>query len=252
MNNPKNIDKLAKIEELIKNQEKAYEECQKDNVGLSILYNLIFMQIKYPDIPFDKSLYQKIKFLIKLYVNISIIEDYGYDVISNTKILELIQHLNSNQQISILHYFSSIVSTYLPDYDKTWIIKEINISEFDNITKSFNWRQFYKAILLYASISIQRLIISLIIIIFFVYIILLPSINPQFALFEIHYVSYSKQFLLNHLFNVLALLSNIKDTCEIKPINYLGLLFIIIGKIFYIILIINFIYKKIIDGINIK
>ena len=65
-------------------------------------------------------------------------------------------------------------------------------------------------------------------------------------------IEHLNNFIVNHFLNMCSLFADIDNDLKINPLNWLGVLLIIFSKIIFILLIVNFIYRKLSDKIAVK
>lgn len=240
---------MQTINDIIKADEEKLKECSNPNNGLNILYNLIILKNKGND---KRENYKDFKKFIDYYIEVVKLSDYGYDRLNHNKIEKILSFLNFEEQISALNYAISVSARELPEHDKNWFIDRKNKAEVQNILCKKQFRYYPKALLLVCSYSIFRLFLIVISFLLLVFVLLLPAFDPSCAIFKITYENYSDKFVLNHLLNILSHFSDIDNDFKIVPLNWFGLTLLILGKLLFILIIVNFIYRKITDKINIK
>lgn len=194
--------------------------------------------------------------LIKQYINFNIQaikkENYGYDEMNYDKFIKLIKPLSYDEKLAILKYLISTFNTNLPDYNLDHYLKEIKIIEINKIFHSNKIILYPKALILLSGISTSCLIITLLSVYILTTIILLPSIDNDISLFKVEYENYHNNFHINHILNILSVFTGLSNNIKISPLNIIGLFLLIIGKLIFMLIIINYVYKKITDKIILK
>lgn len=237
------------LHELLKTEEERLKNAENPNEKVNILYNLIIVKGKNN---IKENIYIDTKTLLNSYIELVKINDFGYDLICQEKILKIIKLLNLNEQLAILNYLLSSLAREFPEMEKEWIQDAIKRVKIKKIIKEKKYHLYPQAILLFSSLSIYKLILALSFFIFIVFVTLLPAPRAWMAVFHIKYANYADTFYLNHFLNILSNFCDIDNGCEILALNYLGLLVQICGKVLFILLIANFIYKKLSDQISIR
>lgn len=241
----------SELKQIIKREQRIYDESTNPNEKIGIIYNLILIKKNILN-PFAiLGLYRDIKLLINDYINLAKINDYGYDYFCKEKILTVISFLSLHEQHSILIYLLSALSREFPEIDKEWVQIALNKVKLKIVVKEKKIWQLPYAFLLFSSLSVSKLLIALSIFVALVSIVLLPAPFGWMEVFKVKLVSYSTNSYVNYMCNIFSLFGELKNACEVTAINTRGLLFQIIGKITFMILIINFVYKKISDKITI-
>lgn len=240
---------MSELLKLIKSEEKRLNDTDKIKDSVGILYNLIFIKNSLPNY---NETYQDIKKFFDLYFEAIKISGYGYDHLNIGKIEKLINLLNSREMISVLQYAISVSARELPEHDRNWFIEKQHSCEINIALAEKKYSMYPKLLFIYTSQNIKRLFLALFALLLTTNLILLPNPYNELTIFEIQYEKYSENFLGNHFLNIISMFADIKNGFEIKPQNWVGLIYIVIGKTFFALLIVNFIYRKISDKINLK
>jgi len=238
------------IKKFIEEEEKAILHSEDANDIVNKLYNLIFVKNEK-----QHSIYTDIKTFIKHYAKLVETNKYGYDALCYDKVFSIVDLLPYNERISLLNFLIYTITREYPEFEIETIqskIKKVKIEKVCNEKKLYKKiLQTPNAVLIWSSLRVSTLLATLLLFVMVVYIVLLPAPTLFRPLFEITYVSYSDNFYFNHLLYVLSLFTSV-DGSGVKALNPLGLIGLMIGRIIFILLVVNFIYKKITDKISIK
>lgn len=240
---------MDQIEELIIAESETLSHSDIPSVCLNIQFNLIALKNinkKHEDN------YCDVKKLINYSVENLKSGAFGYDAINYSKIENVLNYLSHKERVSVLKYGLSILTKELPEYDKEWFIRRINVEKIADIFKNKEILNYPKAFFLYCSLNITHLTLVFLVSFFIVYLVLLPTRNVYFQLFELDYQPYSNDFLYNHALNVLTLFSGLSNGLIIRPLSPFAVLIIIFSKVLFIVIIVNFVYRKVTDKISIK
>ena len=243
----KTITNSAIITELISKGELRYKKSKSIYEKIGIKYNLIILKYEHGH---RESIYINVKEFIELEVQLIKSAQYGYDSINREKLSNILNFLRYEEQISAIKFALSVLKKELPEMDKDWLYNKREITEVKMIFSKRKFEEYPKALLLYTGISIKNLLIVFITLFTLVYCIFLPAQFSCFHLFSITYEYYSPIFYLNHLFNVITLFCGFDNNFKIQPLNGIGIFILAFGKIAFILLIVNFIYRKISDKIT--
>lgn len=235
------------IKKLIEIEEENIRQSKDSNEIVNRIYNLIF--IKHEE---KFSIYTDIKTFIKYYTKLVETNKYGYDSLCYDKAFKVIDLLPYNERISLLNFLISTIVREYPEFEIETIQTKIKTIKIKTIFVEKEWLKIPNAILLWSSLRLSTLFFVLLLFIVIVYVILLPAPTFFTPLFEIKHANYSNNLHLNHILNVLSLFVGIDNSCEIRALNPLGLIELMVGKIVFILVIVNFVYKKITDKISIK
>jgi len=122
---------------------------------------------------------------------------------------------------------------------------EIRKNEILHLKGNLNIKNWFLLIVKYSSLNLIALIISLLMVIIIEGLFLLPSWIDGLTLFKIQYDNYSSVFIINHYLNILGSLIDVTNNFKIIPLNELGFTTLFLGKLFFILVILNFIVREI-------
>ncbi|MDR2994436.1 MAG: hypothetical protein LBV11_11565 [Bacillus cereus] len=229
----------------------------------NILYNIAYIKNRYPHlINYHQTLYLDIKLYITYYVKDIGKNDYGYDVLNIEKFY-IIRLLQPEQQLELYRFTQR--SLKKANYKTEWIVKEMCLSEKMLLRKNLKNNScscindfkkysidFFKLMRVMSIQNLFSLLISLFIFFVLLSVILLPSPFEATELFLIEYYSFSDYYVVNHFCNVINYSFDIiPDTTEIIPLNWVSLLLFVVAKVFFFVLIMDFIIKNILKRISI-
>lgn len=221
-------------------------EKTKDNS--QILYNLIFAKNKFNLLNEHQSLYLDVKQFVENYITASDSQDYGYDEILLEKIYNIICFLELKQEISIMYAVKRMY--YIRGYDTNDIMQKINKLE---MKLAFNERHIFKTIRLWMSSSICALMLTYLLYVIIVSCVLLPAPIESMEIFEVSLKKYHDSQCVNHIMNSFAILTGNDDIKpQIIPIGVKGVLVYCLGVLLFYLLLVNYVFKKIENFIQIK
>lgn len=240
---------MQSIASIISEEEKKLDTNSNPSHRINILFNLVILKNKSG---LKQDNYKDFKKFIEHYIEVVKLSDYGYDKLNHNKIEKLLSFLNYEEQISALNYAISVSARELPEHDKDWFIQRKHKAEIAHIFKSKNFDQYLRGCMLYCGTSLNRLLLMVVGFFTLVVITLLPAVNKDYVLFNVSYENYSQSFFLNHLLNILTHLADVDNNFKVDPINWFGVLLLVLGKVLFIFIVVNFVYRKISDKLNIK
>lgn len=238
---------LEVLRENIVSQELAIKNMTSPAEIIGSIFNIISLKKTFND---DTNLYMLNKLFFENYIKVVVLSDYGYDKFNFEKIEFIINSLPVEQQLSIMEYILSKVVKEIPEHDRKWFLIKKKDIEIKLIWRRYSLLGIPNIIFIYISKTINSLIISFIAVFTFTFIILLPVNNTKYALYEIHYEKYSSSIFFNHFLNVMSLFADIDNDLRIKPLNEVGVIFMIISKFIFVLLVANFIYTKVIEKLT--
>ena len=212
-----------------------------------ILYNIIHVKARF-NIDYKESLYIDAKKFVKAYLNAIDNEDFGYDQIQISKIIEISNYLDIKQKLYFLYCVNRLLQ--VKGFDTDILSKAIIETE---TTVAWRERRWFKSISLWISSSLIKLIIVYFIYLIIVGVILLPAPFPWMSLFDITMQDYSSNALINHCSNTLALITG-NDTIapQVIPNGIIGMIVYCIGVAVFYLVFVNFVFRKIEDYIKLK
>ena len=235
--------------DLLLQEEEMLETSISSTEKLSLLSNIICLKRR---ITPGLSCYKDLKRLICYYIEVIKDEKYGYDSVNLEIFDELIKPLSFNEKEQILLFTITAFSRELPEFDKKFLFDRQLENRYKKIFCEKSYLKFPYAILVYSGASFKRVLVFLLLVFLSYFIILLPAPFPSWRVFEIQYESYSNKFLSNHFFNLVSLLLDMDNDLKVKPLNGWGFLLIFSGKVIFITIGINFLFRKLSEQINIK
>lgn len=241
---------LAYLETHLLNEKIQFEHIRNNNGKtddlLSSLNNIIELKklLKYIG---DDSIYLDYKHFFELYLKAVEEQDSGYDHVSINHIIEKLKYLESSERVNSILVFKRqlLLHGY---YD---LAKEcddyINQARFEGVLSlKKNIKNILNIVILWSALSKKNLLIVLALFYVFVLLILLPSPVPQLVIFNSDSHSYSDVRWLNYLLNVLTLFFDLDEGMRVGTNCSFGIIAIIVGKIFYIAILINYFVKNLI------
>jgi hypothetical protein len=240
---------MTKIEIIIKNEENKLEKNTSSKVSANIIYNLIYIKDK--NIRYDDK-YKDIKSFFNYYIDSKKDANFGYDNLNYIKINNLIKLLSPIERTAIIDYFTSKLTKEFPEVNREWFVAKKHENEVSLIFSSKQYLKYPKAIFLFLGKDMLRVFLVLFFFFILISTLLLPAFSESFVIFKIKYENYSDVFIINHILNMLSLFSDLDNSLKISPLNWFGLLTLILGKILFILLVVNFFYIRITDKMSLK
>lgn len=228
-------------------QSESIKNITSPSIGTNWLYNLILLKRSIND---KTEIYKLSKSFIIHYIALIKESDFGYDTFNYDKIEKILGCIDYKSQISLLQFIISNMTKELPEYDKEWFVLKKNRIQIKDILQDFKLSKTLELTSLFAGLNIYTLIVTLSLVFLITSIILLPSPNSFFEIFEIKYDTYSTCFILNHFLNILTLFADFDNEFKITPLNWFATIIMVAGKVMFIILIVNFVFTKITDKIS--
>jgi hypothetical protein len=206
---------------------------------------------------FKRSIYQDIKFYLISYVKSAENKKFGYDELRLELAFELIKSFSPKERISLAKYFQKILKQhYLEDELKKCSLF-VNQCEFHHSKVQLKERKEIFSnilILLSSGITYNNITIGLILLIIPIakILILLPAPFKSWIFYKVEYDNISSVFFINHILNCIGDFFGITKNFKIQYLNWFSFLTAIFGKVFLILVIINFLIKELIRRLSIK
>lgn len=226
-----------------------YQKCKEapDNLKAELLFSIIQLKsIKTSCYNLEQSIYCDIKSFIIAYITSIENRDYGYDKINTQKFITAVKaSSNSKEKYELLLFLNRLLSKHGLQEECKNLKCELNIAKKQVILDfDSGFKKWMRLLLHYTSYNVSAIILTLIIVYLVSTILFLPTNNINISLFSITYDHYSNNHLVNHFLNTLGGVFGIKDEFKVIPINPIGLSLLVLFKLFYIIFIINYLYKR--------
>lgn len=242
------MDKEEIVRSKINELDKSIYYVKSPSEGVNMLYNLILLKGSIKD---KTDLYRLSKTFFNYYIEVIKNSNYGYDTFNFSKIDNILNHMDLKAQASLLQFVISSMTRELPEYDKEWFVCKKSKVQLKDLICNFRIRNLLKIISLFSGLNIWTLIATLAFVFILIAIILFPTEFDTYKLFELNYENYAINPYLNHFLNVLTLFADFDNNFKIKPLNWFATILMVISKITFITIIVNFIYVKITDKINV-
>jgi len=226
---------------------------ENNHLKAGLYYSVIQIKKDNPSIKNEiNSIYLDAKRFIFCYINSVEERDLGYDVVDTKKISKCIEALdNAQEQLQLsLNAYRLLKTKGFEDEGKE-IRKLSNKKKTDVIrNQKYKFGKYFKLLLHLSSYSLSSIVLTICIIILISYVILLPAPFDEWVTYKVNYHIYSDSFYINHLVNILSNIFGIKNDFTIETFGLLGVFTLMTLKLFYLVFIVNYLYKKVIDIIN--
>ncbi|SIQ84162.1 hypothetical protein [Pontibacter lucknowensis] len=236
---------LGQLSQLIDHENDKIVRAQYFYQKVDAQNSILQIKIHSGDSTLSDEIYVDLKYLIIFYLKSIEEKQHGYDEIDLNKIFFYAKHLPFDQRVKILTFLHRLLALNGFEDETESCAKELinaNCELFLNdksIVSKLRW--FY----LKTTKNLVAIILTLTVFYGICYILLLPTDNPQMQLFEVEYLKLSDNFYQNHGANILAGLFQISDEFKIKPLNTFGIIMLVIGKLMFLIIVINILIKEI-------
>ncbi len=169
---------------------------------------------------------------------------FSKDIIKN-----ILTDISDDKKLSLYYYLlRQLKINYFSNDEIIWCESEIKKIE---LAKLFCSNNFIKMFFILTSYNVYTLIISLLCIIFIINILFLPEEILGITLFKITYEHYYDNFILNHILNVNNYLLNFSNgSFKVVANTIIGFFTLVVIKIIFYIVIINYIVKQILRKVN--
>lgn len=229
-------------------------DTQRNVSKAQLLYSIINLKSDYNALINEhQSLYIDVKMFIAAYLTEISCLDYGYDQPCIAKLQFVCKSLTFRQQRNIIN----IIITSFYQYDKIvqWAKRykyknALNISVDEWVW--YNPLSYLNFIISWILCNPWNIIIIFIIIFCILCVVLWPACNVDMACLEFNKQIYSGNYVWNHIVNVFCAVFHIEEDVCVTPLNTLGVVLIGIYKILIILIIVNYLYNKLLDLISLE
>jgi hypothetical protein len=197
---------------------------------------------------YNRSLYVDIKKFIEFYIKSTDKKDYGYDKIEIEKLTKAIDIAkNEKERYELCLYTSRLINLNGHENELN------NFKDYKNECKTLSlkceksFKSKLNLISHLSSYNLKTIIIILLSIFAFSYLIFLPANFEVFEIFKLNYKNYSSNFYLNHLLNLISLAFGLEADKIIVPLNWFGVILLALLKSLYILVLLNYLYQKVIN-----
>lgn len=232
---------LEQIEKAAQSLDVAYSRAENTTGKLtkaSILFTIIQIKCQHKMLSDNhQSLYVDIKQYIEVYID-GVMDsgtDFGYDAVNADKIIKAINAIAvEKQKIQLWKRAES----ELLEHNLTNECNEIRAYYKKSVIRDFFASHspigFLKGIGYISVYNVWSVLITLLLIFIFNYIITLPFSEDENPMFIIEHEAYSENIYWNHLLNYFANLFELTDKTFCKAGNFIGLIVLLVLKVFYV------------------
>ena len=210
----------------------------------NIIYGIIDMKLQIH----NRRIYKDLKICVKHYVDSVEEQDFGYDIVAIEVIQLFANELPLKERKEILKYFSRRLDDKGYDEEKEQVnklVKETDLKIMAEKPLSIINPLYYISLLSQQNTS--RIIFTIAVLFLMEYIFLMRPLSHSFSVVEFSPHHYTNNYYFDTFISIPGMILDINDDVKVKPINWLGALDIILAKLFFIIFVAKFLFKKIED-----
>ena len=198
------------------------------------------------------SIYIDAKRFISIYINSIEERDLGYDIIDTNKILKCIELVeDKHEQLLLAQNSYRLLKTGGFEKESKNLKRIVNIKKTSLLkSEPFCLKKYIKLLLHLSTYNIFTIFLTVFFLFLVSFIVLLPAPFANWEVYNVTYHKYSEIFLVNHFVNILANVFAIDNEFKIETNSLFGIFSIITLKLFYVIFIVNYLYKKVIEILN--
>ncbi len=244
----KKQNNLDKIKELYIQLDNCYSVKGCDNQKAATTLNSIINRKKYLE-PTDKnsSSYVDCKKFISHYVLSLKSKEHDYDEINVEQINKIISIYSPEQKLHLIDLFKRElnINGYSDQADQ--LSHYYEKTRLDVYKNRKGWKSYLIRLSLRFSYKKRYLLYWLLVSFVVLSILLIP--NKTFALITFKKEAIAENSFLNHFSNVVILIFDMDSDVNVKPINFGGVILMVLGKITFLLFIVNFLIRRIFDKI---
>ncbi|MCS4163790.1 hypothetical protein [Sphingobacterium sp. BIGb0116] len=215
----------------------------------NLLLNLISLNI---DLGRNDRIYKIMKSYFFFHLKAVKHSAHGYDKVNLAKLNDLIDLLPLSQRVSFVDYCITIVKLNHTEETFDWLLNKRHECRIKFLWNEKRVCARMLSILLLASFNIRNLILAIIITFVAISLVLVPTPYEKLAVFEISYHNYTTNQFFNHIANMLTLFLDIDNDLKVDGTGFISVVILVLAKLAYILLIVNFIYLRLIDKLSVK
>jgi hypothetical protein len=216
--------------------ETAITYCEKADRINNILQLKIESQI--PELKAD--IYINVKKFINYYINSTEEKQFNYDEFDRNKIYNYLKLFDVEQKCSLLHFTIRHLKSIGLEEKVKYFELELSKAEFLKEWKCIGFKNIFKIIYLATVYNNLTILIAIVFCITLKAIIYLPAPDGWPVLYKLHYYSLNDNSVLNHFGNVILSIFDIQeDPSFVKPLTTWGAILLVLGKCFFILIVIN-------------
>lgn len=226
-------------------------QIEKLNNIPDLIYSIIQIKELNPNlVNYQQSLYVDLKLFISTYIESVDRKDYGYDVLNIEKIISSIESITeADEKISLYLFSYKLLKEKQFENDAESLIKHIRKSKLQLFwTNKEYWNCFFFCL----SYSLIAILLFLLFIFLICYLVLLPATEERFMIFNFCTENFCDIFYFNHLLNLLCAFLSISSDIKIEPLNWWGVILLLTVKSFYVICVVNYFYRIILERLNLS
>jgi hypothetical protein len=199
--------------------------------------------------------FKDMKIIFELYAKIYSFRSYSYNEVSIKTFSKLTSSFNCHKKKELYEYLAIKLIQEGNDEKIDEIqnhIRNLEIScLWDNIKKKKS--TIYNSLSLILKLSaynLRTLLLTCVIYVLITSVIYLPAPYSWMQALEIKFTPFSGNNFFNRILNTLAHMFNLDNKMKVIPTNWQGVLLLVLGKAFSILVIINYVVKKILNKIK--
>lgn len=245
MDNSRNNKNLAKIEDLYSELNMCFSESGCDHIKATSILNSIIERKKFLNSVPMRSRYVDFKKMLFHYVKSADQKECNYDEINVIQIEKKINEFNPEQALQLYDVFKRelLRSSYSEKVEE--LRKGIDLTKLKVYSAQKGVKSWIKWLSIRCSYRTRYLVFMLIGTFVFLNLILLS--NKSISIFKFSTIQISEIHFFNHLGNVMIYILDLNDGVKVEPLNFIGVLFMFLGKVVFMLFIVNFVLKKILD-----
>lgn len=188
----------------------------------------------------QNDIYINVKNYIHYYIASLEEKQFNYDEFEAEKLMAYIKLFGVEQKCSLIHFTIRQLKNIGFEEKVKFFEKELRVCELVKEWKCLSFHNFFKIIYFATVYNNFSILFAISFCISFKVIVYLPAPFPWMALYKIHYIKVSDSWWLNHIGNVLLSIFDVQEHPSfVEPTSFLGAIFFVLGKCFFIIIVIN-------------
>jgi hypothetical protein len=197
-------------------------------------------------------IYTDIKGFIKHYILAAEEEVFGYDTVLFAKIAHSIVVADPEAELSLYKYALKNLKAHAYEEQAQECQQVVHRLTREMLKKQKNPGSFIHRFYLLTTQSTLAIALSLLSSVVISTVLLLPAYALPMACLQYETQSYADNYLLDRVLNTLVVMTGLDDGVKIKPLNAVGVLLMLLGKGFFLLIIGNILFKQFKSRFNLE
>jgi hypothetical protein len=237
---------MNEVESIITDCEKEVANSASIKTKLESINTIVQIKSTSDKVLYYNELYRDVKKLIIFYLKAIDERKYEYDYVNKNYLVNILNIFKDNEKIALLNFLLRKLKVEGLEDEKEFFGHEKRKVELALLRNQLP-SSFFKLSSKLITYNLGSIFFTIVASYFIYSAILLPAPSYFPALFEVKYEHVSDDFVLNHFCNTLLSIVGSNSEDFIKPLNLFGSIVLVLGRLFFLLLILKICIDKFID-----